>query len=397
MPSSYVERLIWDFIKRYILGGFFYFFKKQTAPLTIYLMILGALVYYSIASFIIILILSTIIILLGLTFNQRELKSTHSCLISILLTSVLIGDYFYKFGEHSFLTINAVSQEYITLSLLLFWITFASVYLIIQLAEFFSSTAGLYILLGSDRKWIFLTPLPQLAITASLIISLITYFNSSNILHFSLTVLPPVLLLLLIYGFYRNSGRIVRDSYALYSFLPLYYSIALIYSNSIVQGAIVNGLLTFLGILFMMQGRIRSIAISVEERSEKITYMILPVYGTIMILMSFFVSERQGVVMNTSIWWMINLIGSISAILISAIYIKVSGKIVYYKKRDEMRFKELALELIGVIGKKLFEELAKSYTVSIEKVSKSVKDKTNEPIENLKKTIKGFFDKFFKK
>ena len=396
MPASHIEKLIWNYIKNYILGGFFVFFKKETIALTIYLIIQGLLLHYGYVTFPFVFILSLVLILLGVAASRKGLNFVSSSVISIILLALNAVYIAYSVNLSGFLTVSSGYQEYVIIALLLFWIVFSTSYFIIQMAEFFASTAGLYLMWGSDRRWIFLTPIPHIFIASIFTLSIYDYYIYGNIIESSLIFLPAIITVVLVLAF-RNVGRIVRNSFALYSIFPLYYAAATVFKGSMLQGAVVNGTLTFIGILFMMQGRVRSIAVEKVEKKSIITYMILTVYGTIMILMGFLVNTGLGTGSNVmNYWWQINLVSVIISLIAVALYMKLSGRLKYYELRDKLQSKDLILELVSIIGKKMIEELSKSYLSMIEGITKKVRDKKDESVEAVKKTVKDLFDKFFK-
>ncbi|MGQ4891935.1 MAG: hypothetical protein ACP6IP_05530 [Candidatus Njordarchaeia archaeon] len=396
MPASHIEKLIWNYIKNYILGGFFIFFKKETIALTLYLIAQGLLLHYGYTTFPLVFVLSLSLIILGVAIGNRKLSPKASAVLAVILLVLNGLAMVYQKNLTGLLTVSSSYQGYVIIALLLFWIVFSTSYFIIQMAEFFASTAGLYLLWGSDRRWIFLTPIPHIIIASIFAISIYDYYIYGNVIESTLIFLPAIIIILLL-AVFRNVGRVVRNSFALYSIFPLYYAAATVFKGSMLQGAVINGVLTFIGILFMMQSRVRTVAVKGEGKKAVITYMILVVYGTIMILMGFLVNKSLG--SGNSImdyWWHLNLISVISSLILVSLYMKLSGKLKYYERRDKLQSKDLVLELVSIIGKKMIEELSKSYLSMIEGITKKVIEKKDESVEGIKKTVKDLFDKFFK-
>ncbi len=405
MTASNFEKLVWNYIKTYILGGFFFFFKKELLPLTIYLIATALLLHYQLINFDIVFVQAIILIAAGILASKKKLSAKTSSIIVVLFATSLILIYFNVIPTptgYTSIQITLEEKYYLTIALLLFWVIFSLSYLIFEIADFFASTAGQFILWGSDRKRIFFTPLPQIALAISVIFPLYQYFYLTfNLMDLAFTLTPGLMVLIIIYGLFRNKGRILRNAFAIYSFLLVYIVIAYASNGNFVQGAVINGFLTIIGVMFMMQGRIRDIAMTTtsEVRAPYVPAATLAVFGTIMIFLGFLTRTQSYTTSIETIWWKINIVGSFLAVIIAVVALYVTGRVKGYTERDKITTKELFLEIGLIIGRKIIDEIVKNYADSFQEVTKKAVEKSEETIEKIRKTIKeakDFLDKFLK-
>ena len=403
MPASNFEKLIWSYIKNYILGGLAFFFKKETIAITLYIVTLGIALQYELIDFNLVFLEAIVVIIIGLIANKRKLTVRASLILTAILALITTIFYLHILTLPFDLSVSSTYKYYLTVGLLLFWIIFSLTYFIIGIADFFASTAGQFLLWGSDKKRIFFTPLPQLAILAIYLYpSYLFYTGLIKMTEFLYSVAPAMLLTLTIYGLFRNKGRILRNAFAMFSFFSVYLTLAYLGKGSLLQGAIINAFLTVIGVLFMMQARLRDIAVNLpsgETKAPFTPYATLTVFGTIMIFLGFITGTQGYSSQITSIWWDINIVGEIVSIIAAIALLYVTGRVKRYYERDKITTKELLLEIGLIIGKKVIDELVKNISIDLQEVTKKAVEKGEETLEKIRKTVKDvkdFFDKFFK-
>jgi len=302
--------------------------------------------------------------ILGLVFGNRTIGVFHCFSLSII---TLIGFYVGYSGLITFRDLPTWLLEIGVQTILFLWFLFNSTLIIIQLAEFFASTAGLYALWGSDRKRVFLTPLPQLTIFGIIVGSLYLLLIG-RILDGGLLLSLALVLTTLIYGFLKNAGRIIRGSLALYSFFLAYLSLGYVYNFGVTQNIVMWVIITLFSTLFIAQGRAAMIA----KDKEGLNGYIILLLGIVLLIGHELIPTRQGISLSISTWWMLSLIAGLLAPLAFVIYIYVSGKISFYLKRDQVPTHILFLEMASIIGSALLKELLNIVSSRVSEFAKAL-------------------------
>jgi len=237
--------------------------------------------------------------------------------------------------------------------------------LIIQIAEFFASTVGLYLLWGSDKKRIFLTPLPQLAMLGIIYICLKVYLTDK--IAFSLIIIAITIILTLIYFILRNAGRVVRSALAIYLFFEAYIIVGYVYRFQMTQNIIAWLLLTLLATFFTAQGRASIIA----KEKKGVNGNIILLIGILLLISHALIPINGNALIQFELWWLLSILATIIAPLGFAVYIVVSSKLRYYIKRDNTPTHVLFLEVAKIVGAKVMTELLKILSSSFTNLAKS--------------------------
>ncbi len=368
LPASYFERLVWYFLKTRIFGGTRLFLRRETIILTISMIIILALeAFYGFKS-IFIPISALFLIIIGIIMKNRLLSALHTSLFSALILGVFILDYYNIIAPYRGALSDILLTQYILLLVILAWFIFNAVTTIIQLAEFFASTAGLYILWGSDKKRIFLSPLPQIALGLFFLASI--YFITRNLYEKAIIIfLVAIVMSLTIYGVFRNSGRIVRSSLALYVFFSAYLMIGYVYGWGTGQNVIMWIVITLFTTFFIAQGR----AISIAKEKEGINGIIVLLIGFLLLIGHILLpvgGSKISIDINT--WWLLSVMATILAPIVFTIYAYVTKRIDYYIKRDNTPLSLLIVEMTGILGTIIVKELSKILIGKIEGVLKTI-------------------------
>ena len=406
LPASHIERLIWSFLRDNIFGGVKFFFKKETILFTVHVILVGALYYYSLINLSILLLQAIFLIAIGLVCRNKYIGFKASLIIFLslnILNILSILKYFIAPIESYYF--NTISINYVILALVFFWTLFGATFFVLQLAEFFSSTFGILLFWGSDKKRLLFTPIPQLAIVLSLSVVIYHFLVTQNILILVIYAFPILLTIVLIYGLFSSHGRIIRNTIAFYFLVQSFYIISSLTRAGFTQATVFNTLLTILALLFMIQTQTRRIVTTSTSEKERISYIILIVYGTL-IIFSTLLARRYGNSMNFELttMWQLNTLASALALIIALIYLTRKKKISQMINRDNFTAKTLFLEMGILLGQKFVEELTRGYTaiaIELQKKTKEIKEKitrnTYKNLSDLAKFMRERIEKWFKK
>ncbi len=407
LPASHLERMLWNFIKNYFLAGFILFFTISLLPLTIYTAVVMSLIYYGYIGPEVLLFQGIILLFLGLLLRNKIINLKVSTVLTIILIGLLVIDYFNLIPNQitTIMALEANYSFYFFVILLTAWLIFNSSYIIIETAEFFASTTGLLVLLGSDDKHIFLSPIPQLIALSALLASLYFYsLNKLTIIQLTLIDATILIQLLLIYVFFRDKGRIVRSSYAFFTAFSSYLALALFFNQNYAQATAINIVITIITVLFMMQSRMKKITtlVTTQQQSKQqgvqTPLAILMVYGTIFIVLPIIKNMSAKGSTILPVIWQLNIVAALISAILIAFYWKFSTKLAFYQKRDKISTKDLIIETSLILGSKFLEELMKiakieaeqKIKVATEKAS-DVARKINETVEKIRKKLSKFF------
>jgi len=365
LPASYFEKLFWSFIKNRFFGGVILFLKLDVLPLTIMVPVIIILEYYFKFQPIIVPIYALILMLIGFLTKNIKIRFIYSLVLSLILLGLFIVSYI-GFLSYDVSNLLALSAYQIAIYALIFvWLFFNSVMLIIQIAEFFASTVGLYLLWGSDKKRIFLTPLPQLAMLGIIYICLKVYLTDK--IAFSLIIIAITIILTLIYFILRNAGRVVRSALAIYLFFEAYIIVGYVYRFQMTQNIIAWLLLTLLATFFTAQGRASIIA----KEKKGVNGNIILLIGILLLISHALIPINGNALIQFELWWLLSILATIIAPLGFAVYIVVSSKLRYYIKRDNTPTHVLFLEVAKIVGAKVMTELLKILSSSFTNLAKS--------------------------
>jgi len=353
MPASYVERLIWKFVKEQILEGFLVFFSRPVLPVTLTVCVIVFLEWYFKQSFFEIPIITFILIAIGIIGYKR----TVNIVSGVVLSAVFILYFVFKILLDVHVSfVSRISLFEVGILMLLGWFIFNSSMLIIQLWEFFASTAGLYLFLGSDKKRIFLSPLPQILAGISIPMMFLKV-SSLSLVDVCLIILPLLSVFIALYGITKNWGRIVRGGLSIYLMIVAYSLLGYIVQLGAVYATSFWTIISILSLLFSAQKYSRT-KLS-ESKKYEITYFAYAVVGIILLAVMLLFSPGNEYSLSIIDWWRLSLVAVAIAPIVSILYIHKSGRLEYYMKRDSLSIFDLIKESIIAVGRVSIEEIKK--------------------------------------
>ncbi len=372
MPPSYFEKLLWSFIKNKFFGGIFLFLKLDTIPLTAALVLTFIIEYYLNIHAVLVPLWAFTLILIGYLTRKVQVRFIHSLILATITMISLYVSYSYTIN----LTIlDGLSVETYKIAIYAFiftWFLSNSILLIIQVAEFFASTVGLYLLWGSDKKRIFLSPLPQLAILGMVYLGLKSFtIDDSATILISLNIM---IVLSLIYIFLRNAGRITRNAVAMYVFFEAYILAGYLYRFQVSQNILAWVILTLLATFFTAQGRAAIIA----KEKKGVNGNIILLIGILLLIGHVLMPINKNTFIEFEMWWLLSTVATIIAPIGFSIYIMATGKYKWYLKRDDIQTHKLFIEVFKIVGTKLMNEMIKILSSSFTNIAKSFRSSEND-------------------
>ncbi len=365
MTASYFEKLFWSFIKNRFFGGILLFIKSDSLPLTIMISVIIFLEYYLKFQTIIVPVYAFLLMLIGFSMRKIRVKFAYTLALSIILLALFLTDYINLIAFNKLIKVSSDIYIASLYSLIFLWFLFNSIMLIVQIAEFFASTVGLYLLWGSDKKRIFLTPLPQLALLGMIYLCIKLY--QVEIIGFYLSMFAIIFIIILIYIALRNSGRIIRSALAIYLFFEVYMISGYVYRFQVTQNMVAWVLLTLLATFFTAQGRAAIIA----KEKTGVNGNILVLMGILLLISHALVPVNGSMQPQFELWWLLSLLATIIAPLGFVGHIMLTGRIKYYVNRDNTPTHKLFLEVATIVGSKVLTELVKILSSSITNLAKS--------------------------
>ncbi len=349
------------------MGGVPLFFRKETVIITITTVIFTSLGLYNPALAGATVTYGLLLIIISLVFGKKKASIKLEFLLTVF-AGIILSLYMINAPRHlihflpSYLYGIISSPRAIfscTLIVIFLWLLFNAVLLIIQFAEFFSSTAGLYALLGSDESRVFLTPLPQLLLVTILTIGLYEIWIQEINNGIYITALALVLTFSLVST--KKYGRIVRSAIGFFIFYASYITLGFYFSTSVQQNIIVWVIITVLSVLFIAQNRaIKFIATRAAEPDASI-YGLL---GMVMIIIYYIASFSNGQEAIT-LWWLLSLFAVTIAPLIFLSYSLITNRMKYYVERNKISTIQLFSEMSLILGKVVLTEFSKIITRKI--------------------------------
>lgn len=372
LPASYFEKLLWHFLKTRVFGGIFLFFKKETVVLTLSVFGILVLEYLLGMRFWTVSFIALIMLIFGFIVKNKIIGFRHTIIISII---VFIGAFleFFHMIEFYFDSLSVefanTALPYIIAGIIFVWFSFNSVMLLVQIAEFFSSTTGLYLLWGSDGRRIFLSPLPQLIAVLILLAGFYLWIKNQQFISL-ICLIGPLIIFTLVYLILSESGRIVRSTIALFVFFQAYTVVSFVYNLGIIQNIVVWGLITFVSSFFIAQ----STAVRVTSTKTGINGMIIVLEAVILLIGQALlpVGGYESVGISFSVWWTISIASTMIAPILFYFYSRYGGKLKRYIKRDKINTQTLFLEMITIVGAMLSKEITKLLSSKIANSLKSL-------------------------
>ena len=213
MPASYIERLIWKYLKENVFGGFKGFVDRSTVALTILVSTLLAYEYIFRVRPQTTIIIATLLIIIGITMWKRPIKAKTSILLAGILGSIWALSLYLNLNiDYAYM-----DPKYLLCITLLAWYLFNSSIFIVQTTDFFASTAGIVILYGSDKDRVFLSPL--ILISSVGLITTALWKLKYQPYTLILSIAPTLIALTFTYIIMRGKGRILRSAYGILMFM----------------------------------------------------------------------------------------------------------------------------------------------------------------------------------
>ena len=337
LPASYVERLIWHFFKTRVFGGLSLFIHRCVFVETI--LVIAVLVLEVIGpTRWIPLAVSVLLLLSGLIAPRRAPTLRDSLIIAGIAVLIVVG---------ALLGIRPplIPPMYAVLGIVFLWLLFNAAVFLVQMWDFFASTGGLYMLLGSDKNRVFLSPIPQIlctlvvAITAWRIIGNITIV----LILGAIAVLVPVILLYMC-GRY---GRILRAGLSIYILVATYTAMGPIFGLSAYQSMLLWSAIVAMSTLFTVQQH----ALRLSRRLDGKTHPTMFTYAMlgVLLLVSYMLLVLPAGELLAE-WWLISSASMAVAPLVALTYVSKTGRIKYYVRRDNVDFWTLLGETTKILG-----------------------------------------------
>jgi len=290
---------------------------------------------------------SLVLILLGTLFYKYPVDVKVSVGVAIILilfplASTLLTLY----------VLPSVIIIYIVYVAIFLWFIVNSVMFIVQLCDFFVSTGGLYLLLGSDEKRVFLYPIPLIAISIY-VLFIIRYVGT--VFPRIIFALAPLVPIVLIHSAAKNMGRPVRSALSIYSISTIYPAIGFVVGfgrSNLAFWAVI----TILSTLFTAQQYARK-AVADKKTPTYLVYMLL---GFLLLVCYVLISPLGGLEEIYGIWLTFSITAIGVAPIIALIFIVISGRKEYYLERDHIKFPQLLKETLIILGAK-FKDIMKDY------------------------------------
>jgi len=367
MPASYIERLIWKFVREQILEGFLIFLSKPVFPVTLAICMIIFLKWYFNQLFLEALIIAFMLIVIGIIGYKRAVNIIVGVILSIMIIIYFVSKILFKIPTFFVLEMRLFEVGMLTL---LGWLIFNSSMLIIQLWEFFASTAGLYLFLGSDKKRIFLSPFPQILASISIPMMFLKAPNLS-LIDICLILSPLLSTFIALYGITKDWGRIVRGGLSIYLIVVAYSLLGYIAQLGAVYATSFWVIISILSLLFSAQKYSRTKLDG--NREYKITYFAYAVIGITLLAFVLFFSPNSEYSLSVIDWWRLSLVAITIAPIVSIVYIQKSGRLEYYIKRDSLSIFDLIKESIIAVGRISLEELKKVFLRKISEFFTGIK------------------------
>jgi len=264
----------------------------------------------------------------------------------------------------TFLGFNlAIEQKYldIILSAFLFgWFLFNMTVFIFHMHEFFASTGGLFLLVGSDKNRTFLAPIPHVACIAATtyIFWKSTQISTIGLVYFVVALLLP---LILIHSILSRSGRIPKAAFSIYTLMVVYSIFRYAYTIGMGINLVYWGIIALISTLFSAQKLAFRVTVK-EKASITPTYFALSMLG-VLLLMSYILIPSKVSESIFLAWWDYSILSLILAPILFLLYARVSGRLYYYIKRNDFTIMTLLKEATAILGKVAFEQI-KQYILS---------------------------------
>ena len=351
MATSYIERLIWKFFKDRVFGGFWVFLHIYIAPFV--LIICVALMFNILTSKATILIvgMSIGLISIGLIFHDRIISSREGALL--LLSIVLLSFLLSRVPQHLLLYMLQATTPIIMFS----WFIFNSVVFIIHLCDFFASTGGLYLLVGSDEDRVFLHPLP-VVLLLPYSIAVFLFLHDIRILILMST---PYLTIILIFTVARGLKRVIRSSLSIYSLVAMYPLISyLTYTRGSIN-IYFWAAISIISTLFVVQSHARKVVMS--DKKNRPTCLVYALLGILLYIAYLLISPTRPLepIELYDLWWLLSLTSMLLAPILALSIIRLCGKMEYYISRSKVGLPQLFRETLIILGKKLKDEVGKYF------------------------------------
>ena len=353
MGASYIERLIWRFFKDKVFGGFRVLVHRYVFPVLIFAVFILLYEYFVAPNVVAIFFVSLLLMITGLLFAKRVINPYHVAIILALSLSIW---FFPMYFDLHFPLIEDYIDT-IAMPILFVWFLFNSTVFVVQMFDFFASTGGLYLLLGSDEDRVFLSPIPQIIFIAT-IVYVLYRFPTVSIYYLMVAMIAPLISLILIYTVARSKGRIVRAALSIYTIMAVYSAFVFLTRIGTGVNVVMWALLCMLSTLFTIQQHARK-AVKEGERGVVPTFFVYLLIGFIL-MVAHILSPMSVATSNILvIWWILSMIAIIVAPIAAYLIAIYNGKMEYYVKRNKFTAMTLLKETMQVLGKKAIEELKK--------------------------------------
>jgi len=340
---------LWRFFKDRVFGGYKVLLNRKVIIATLMLFVVPVLDYYGLWTITGTIIVSLSLICVGLLLTRREMGTFGPAVMSLYLL-LLYGVVIYVGVRLEVIEANLYLLAESTLFL---WFAFNFTMFMIQIFEFFASTGGLFLLLGSDRDRVFLSPIPQLLCCLLSVYIVVQLCGLGDIMFVYITAL--CLPLIAIHVVFKGKGRIVRSSIGIYALLSVYTVLISIYRQSIATNVVFWGVLFVISVLFTSQTHAKR-AVTRGER-EGVTYVIYAIIGFSLLSMDVFSRSLSQGWISLPYMQLLSLYALIISLPLAIIISYATGRLSYYIQRNDFTLLMLLKEAGSTLGKKILKEI----------------------------------------
>ncbi len=354
MRASYIERLIWRFFKRQVFGGFNVLLNRRVIPVTLFLLFVPIYEYLIGPTPSATITVSISLMAIGIILAHRPIGALESAVISsyVFFSWCLIAYYCPE------IVISSFFLDKVILMIVFLWFVFNSTMFVMQMWDFFASTGGLYLLLGSDKDRIFLYPLPHAIYVIVAIYVSIKYLGLHSI-YVYIGVAAPLVPIALIHTVTRNMGRIIRAALSIYIIVATYTAFVSLAGDKASSSYIFWTILCLLSMLFTIQKHARK-AITRESNDKRPVFLVYLILGFTLMAIQLFISPPMKSTDMIKTWHILSLLAATVAPILALVTIHLSGKLDYYIERDNFTTIMLIKETMNILGKKVLKEIGKT-------------------------------------
>lgn len=349
MPASYIERLVWKYFKENVFGGFRGFVDRNTVALTFLVSVLLAYEYAFKVRLQITILIAVSMITLGLILWRKPIQVKVSATLAIILGGIWLSLLYFGFD----IDLGIVDPKLMLVATLLAWYLFNSSLFIVQMTDFFASTAGIIILYGSDKDRVFLSPLILLSAVA--LVGIAAWRLLATPYEFALSIAPTIIALVFTYLVFRGKGRILRSAFGMFVFVAISSTIGFVMGFGATGNATMWIIITVFSLLFAIQKHTRTL---VKEKRVGMKFGFVTFLGLILLILHLLITPEYTAAISIREIWILSILAVIFAPIVATAYLYAARKVAYYVRRNRFTWKTILQEVAVALGTMAVREIA---------------------------------------